>query len=192
MSLRPTARIAVLAGVAIVAFALAAAPAAATITPHAGNCTANGQFSPGGFRDAASASITIPREASVAWAGAVIKAPPEEERTTTGEVRLKLPLGQQVTLGEWNTTGVEVANNGTYTYELPSVLSGFEMTFSGEHYEPEGLWCSGEVTIKVEGSNPIGIATLALSVISVVGVSLSITQKKGATGITEYRKGDVL
>lgn len=183
-------------GLLVLMLAIAAAPAAATITPVAGDCTGNGQFNPGGFKDAASASVTIPQKATVAWAGAVIKPapPPDQPRKVDGWVALELPMGQKVTLGEWPSTGVLVNNSGSYDYDLPSVLAGFDMTFSGEHYEEDSLWCKGEVTIQVEGSNPLGIAAVALTVISVVGVSLSVKRRPGtgSVDITEYRKGDVI
>lgn len=192
--MRRTARILALSGVLVLLIALAAAPALATITPVAGNCTGNGNFSPGGFKDAASASVTIPQKATVAWAGTVVKPPPDEPRAVSGFVQLELPMGQKVTLGEWPSTGVLVNNTGSYEYDLPAVIAGFDMTFSGKHFEEGALWCEGTVTIQVEGNNPLGIPAVALLVISVVGVSLSIRQKPGGgpTEVTEYREGDVI
>jgi hypothetical protein len=193
MKSRRRARVLILVGGVLTLLLLAATPAAATITPHLGGCTGNGTFSPGGFKDAASASITIPAKSTVNWAGAVIKTvPADAPRTVTGKVRLELPLGS-VTLGEWNTTGTDTGNSGFYDYDVPGLLAGFDVTFTGEHYEPEGLWCSGKVKIQVEGSNPLAVPAIGLTVISIVGVSLSIRPKSTpGMDLTEYRKGDVI
>lgn len=189
--MRRTGGILLMVAALSVAIALVAAPAFATITPQNG-CTGNGQFSPGGFKDAASAEITIPQKATVAWAGTVIRPAPTAPRAVDGFVALELPMGQKVTLGTWPSTGVLVANNGSYDYELPSVIAGFDMTFFGEHYEEENLWCSGRVTVRVEGNNPLGVPSVALFVVSLVGVSLSITARTsgGQTDIHEITPGE--
>lgn len=188
-----SARLLLIVGGVLTLLLVAATPATATITPHLGDCTGNGTFSPGGFRDASSESITIPAKSTVNWAGAVIKTvPADAPRTVTGEVRLELPF-TSVVLGEWNTTGTDTGNSGFYDYDVPGLLAGFDVTFSGEHFEPEGLWCSGKVTIQVEGSNPLALPAVGLTIISVVGVALSIRPKSTpGTEVTEYRRGDVI
>ena len=183
-------RVLLLVAISVPLLVAMALPAFATITPN-NACTGNGQFTPGGFKDAASAEITIPQKARVAWAGTVIRPAPQQPRAVDGFVALELPMGQKVTLGTWPSTGVLVANNGVYEYELPSVIAGFDMTFFGEHKEEGNLWCSGRVTVRVEGNNPLGIPSVALFVISVVGVSLSITASGGAqTDIHEIKPGE--
>ncbi len=179
-------RFALLGGLVVLLLGLAAAPAAATITPQ-NRCTGNGQFTPGPNVDAARAtSIEIPLKASVAYSGSVIlpTPPPEEGRPIAGSVEVKLPFSS-VTVGSWedpDATGVN--KNGTYTYDLPSVLAGFDVTISGKHLENGAQWCSGTVTVRLEGSNPLGIAAIAFTVISVVGVSLSVLAQSGGGGGT--------
>lgn len=193
MRSRRTVRLIVLVGGVIVLLALASGPAAATITPVKGNCTGNGQFNPGGFKDAASAKVTIPQKAEVVWAGAVVKTPPTAPRAVSGFVELTLPAGQTITIGEWPSSGILVSNSGTYTYDVPSVIAGFEMKFYGEHYEEGELWCKGTVIVEVEGTNPLGVATVPLTVFSLVGSYLTIRRRpSGPTVITEYRKGDLV
>ncbi len=167
-------RIAVVATFVGLLLAIAAGPAAATLERVKGDCTANGTFAPGGFRDAASESITIPAEATVTYSGTVVKTPPQSPRAVDGFVRLRLPMGQSVTLGTWPDSGVEVNKTGTYTYDISDWINNIPMTLYGEHYEEGELWCKGEIEILVEGDNPLAFAAVALTVVAVLGSALSI------------------
>lgn len=184
MTTRSRIRLVALGGAAAIALLLAASPALATITPP-GSCEGTGVFTPKGEganpRSAASTeTITIPKKAEVRWTGKVNlpSPPPPEGRATNGEVNLKLPMGQDVQIGSWNTSGILTENSGDYDYDIPSVLAGFDMTFSGFHNEEGVLFCSGSVTIQVEGSNPLGIPAVALSVLAILNTSLTIRQRK--------------
>jgi hypothetical protein len=181
----------VLLGAVVAALSLLAiGPATATITPP-GSCVATGDFEPGGPKSAAEAEIEIPQESTVTWFGAVTIPEPSAPREVNGFVALELPAGQRVTLGEWPSSGTQVENSGVYEYEITNLIAGIPMTFYGEHYEQGTLFCSGQVEVTVEGTNPLNVASVALLVVSFIGLSLAvIATDSPATHVAEVKPGE--
>ncbi|MDJ0925885.1 MAG: hypothetical protein QNJ77_15145 [Acidimicrobiia bacterium] len=181
-----------LAGLVLTALVISAVPAGATVTgPCDGSATwpdakppievVASQLAPGEV-------VIIPLEGDVSWTGAIAIPPPSEARDTSGNVKVKVPFPVgTITVGTWATSGTKVDNSGTYEYEFPSILSGFEVTVTGEHWEGNlsqsgPPTCSGEVTLALEGTNPIGFIAGGLTVVSIMGVYLAIRVKGPAAG----------
>ena len=164
-----------------------AAPAGAAID---GNCEGSGVFSPGPTVDARTADrVELPRAATVQYRGVVNVDPPSEGRPISGFVSIKLPFGN-VTAGSWDDPDATFTeDNGSYTYDLPSVLAGFDVTVAGFHFEDGQPFCSGEVTLRLEGSNPLGLPALVFTALSVPGVFLAIRARPGPTGIPDPEIG---
>jgi hypothetical protein len=178
------------AGIVFAALSLGAAPAGATVTgPCDGTALWQGaeppltvtasQIDPGDV-------VEIPLEGSVEWTGTIAIPPPDAPRDASGHVEVKLPppFGL-VQVGTWSTSGTLVGNSGNYTYDFPAILSGFEVTVVGKHWEgtltPSGEpTCSGEVTLTLEGTNPIGFVAGGLSLVSIMGAYLAIRVRGGA------------
>jgi hypothetical protein len=159
-----------LAAASIFAFA---DPAAASLD---GPCTASGTIVETGARHDAKTTdkATIPRTGKVAWEGSSGRS---GERETSGEVTVAFPppIGDQ-TVGEWGKDGEKSSkpgNNGTYVYDLPSVIAGIDIPVSGFHDEP-GIHCSGTVVVTIEGTSPLVWGSMAFTVISIAGLYLSI------------------
>jgi hypothetical protein len=130
--------------------------------------------------------VEIPLEGTVQWTGGIDIPPPAESRDVSGHVDVKLPppFGL-VQVGTWSSSGTLVENSGTYTYDFPAILSGFEVTVAGKHWEgtltPSGEpTCSGEVTLTLEGTNPIGFVAGGLSLVCIMGAYLAIRVRGGA------------
>lgn len=143
-----------------------------------GPCTASGTIVETGkvYDPKQIDEATIPRSGKVAWQGATGVT---GERETTGQVRVAFPppIGD-VVVGDWDGESTKPGNNGTYTYDLPSVIAGIEIPVSGSHTEP-GISCSGAVVVTVDGTSPLAWASVALTLISIVGVFLSMQVVKG-------------
>ena len=108
------------------------------------------------------------------------------ERPIGGEVRVALPF-TQITVGTWeDADATGVADSGTYDYDVPSVLAGFDITVSGEHSENGALVCSGSVTLRLEGGNPLALPAVGFTVIGLLGVSLSIRTRPDRQGGVSY------
>ena len=177
-------RITFLTLVLVAGFGLSAAPAAATIN---GPCEGSGVFDPGPTVDARTAEkIEIPLSATVSYAGGLPGIEAGTERPIGGEVRVALPF-TQITVGTWeDADATGVADSGTYDYDVPSVLAGFDITVSGEHSENGALVCSGSVTLRLEGGNPLALPAVGFTVIGLLGVSLSIRTRPDRQGGVSY------
>ncbi len=177
----------------MLAVVLTALPAAATVS---GPCDGSGTWaneSPPlevvASQLAEGEVVVIPLEGNVAWTGAIdLKPPPTEARSTSGNVKVKVPFPVgTVEVGTWSTTGTSTGNSGTYEYEFPSLLSGFKVTVIGQHWEGTleqagSPTCSGEVTLSLAGTNPIGFIAGGLTVLSIAGSYLAIRVKGPSAG----------
>lgn len=164
-----------LAAAAIVAIAIplmSSAPASATIT---GPCKASGTLkSTGVTYNGSVKKVTLPLKDDVKWKGSV--SSPAGKRAISGSVHVKFPFPiGDINIGSWGKTSDTHANSGTYKYDLPKEIAGFDIPVSGTHTEP-GVKCTGTVIVRFKGGgfgNPAVIGTFALTVIS--GVSLLIS-----------------
>ncbi|MFC2177357.1 hypothetical protein ACFLRH_02950 [Actinomycetota bacterium] len=183
----------VLAAGVLIALVLTALPAAATID---GPCDGTGTWigeSPALEVVASELTegevVVIPLEGNVEWTGAIeLTPPPTEARPTSGDVKVKVPFPVgTIQVGVWTSTGTSVGNTGIYEYEFPSVLSGFKVTVVGKHWEGTleqagPPTCSGEVTLSLAGTNPIGFIGGGLTVVSIMGAYLAIRVKGPTAG----------
>ncbi len=183
----------VVAAVGVVAaLALAATPAAAVVSgPCDGSAEWMGVTPP--LEVVASdvepgEVVVIPRSGTIEWTGVIDIPEPSSPRDASGHVDVKLPSPfGLVQVGTWSTSGTLIANSGTYTYDFPALLSGFEVTVQGEHWEgtltPSGdPTCSAEVTLSLEGTNPVGFVAGGLSLVCIMGAYLAIRVKGPAAG----------
>lgn len=156
---------------------LCAAPAQAALS---GPCTASGTLkSTGVDYDARIVNnVTIPLKDDVAWKGGV--SSPSGKRPISGQVRVKLPWPlPKVTIGSWGKSSDTHENAGTYHYDFPSVLGGYDIPLSGAHTEP-GVICGGKVIVHFKGGgfgNPAVIGAFVLTVISGVMLVISFRPK---------------
>ena len=170
----------ILVAVAIVMLVpvLTATAAGATIS---GPCTASGTIN-GTTYTASQSSAVIPRTGDVAWKGAISTG--SGKRNIEGKVYLKLPppFGKIVLgPGSWDGPSSRYANKGTYHYDLPSIMVGPKFTLFGHHAERGAVVCTGSMQLQISGSklkNPILLASLVLTVIAVLNMSLVIRVKK--------------
>jgi len=177
------------AGIVFAALSLGAAAGATVTGPCDGTAEWQGVEPPltvTASRLAPGQVVEIPLEGSVVWTGTIDIAPPAESRDASGHVEVKLPppFGL-VQVGTWSTSGTLVENSGKYTYDFPAILSGFEVTVVGKHWEgtliPSGdPTCSGEVTLTLQGTNPIGFVAGGLSLVSIMGAYLAIRVRGGS------------
>jgi hypothetical protein len=132
--------------------------------------------------------VEIPRDARVTWNGQVMITPPATPRDVSGWIKLELPYPiPEATIGEWQDSGTRVENSGSYDYDLPAVLANFEVTVSGKHWEGNQDFegeptCAGEVTLKLEGTNPAGFIAGGFFVLGVVGSWIAVRPKGPAAG----------
>ena len=133
--------------------------------------------------------VIIPLEGDVKWTGDIfIEPPPTDARETSGNVKVKVPFPVgTVQVGVWSSTGTSTGNSGTYEYEFPSLLSGFKVTVTGQHWEGDlnqsgAPTCEGEVQLALEGTNPLGFIGAGLSVVSLMGASLAVRVKGPSVG----------
>ncbi len=150
-----------------------AAPAGAKLD---GKCTGSGTIRENGRLYDAKVidEATIPRVGTVDWEGSTGVA---KKRKTRGEVQVGFPppIGE-VTVGEWGKDGKTSSspgNTGTYRYDLPSLIAGIKIPVHGTHTEP-GINCSGNVVVQIEGTSPLAWASLALTLVTVMGVGLAM------------------
>lgn len=119
----------------------------------------------------------LPASGDVAWQGAVDSPSAPAERAVSGEVVVDLPGGiGSVTVGSWGDTSDEYAKNGTYEYDVPSVLEGIPIPVSGYH-EEAGIRCKGSITVTIGESgigSPAAIPALVLTALSAVGLVVAI------------------
>ena len=169
-------RILLAAGVTCWVLALGASPAGANLT---GPCEASGTLAAAGITvDAKTVDkVTVPRKDDVAWKASV---PGQGRRSISGSVDVGFPppIGK-ITVGEWASDSKTYSNSDTYSYDLPSVVAGFDIPVTGTHHD-QGFTCSGSVIVRVEGGglkNPAALASLAFTVISAAGVSLALRVK---------------
>ena len=149
-----------------------------------GNCEASGDFVDGtkadgpftiDAKDVGSETIVIPRSDAVNWSGAV--EAPAEERSYSGSISLKLPLGKTIEIDSWSGTSARESNSGTKEYDLPSAIpAGITYTVSGEHTEP-GVTCKGSVKVMIEGGtfdSPVAPGALGLTAATGIGMAFAI------------------
>lgn len=166
-------RLVVAASCGTAALLAAAGPAGAKLTDP---CQATGTFAKGGFTvdPKATDEVEIPRADDVAWEAGV---PGSGRRRISGSVQVEFPppIGK-IEVGSWSSNSEKYQNADTYEYDLPSVLAGFDIPVTGTHRD-QGFTCSGAVTVRIEGGglkNPAALASLAFTVVSALGVFLSI------------------
>ena len=186
-------RAALVSGIMLVGLMTMAVPASATVT---GPCDGSAewpnesppivvvasQLTPGQV-------VEIPLKGDVIWAGEIKLDPePTEARDVSGNVKVKLPypIGS-VQVGNWSSSGILTKNSGTYEYDFPSIISGFEVTVEGQHWEGTltqagAPTCTGDVTLTIEGTNPIGFIAGGLSVVSLMGAYLAVRAKGPSAG----------
>jgi hypothetical protein len=163
-------------GFAIVA---AAGPAAASLT---GGCQASGtQLQTGKSYNAVTTNFAkIPRSGDVKWKGSV--PVPATKRLAVGEVQVKFPFPVgDVEIGHWGKDGKKTgsnANQGTYRYDFPKVIAGIKVLVHGRDREPGGPTCAGSVVVQVAGTSPLAWASLALTIVMVLNLSLAIRARK--------------
>jgi hypothetical protein len=170
-------RILLLGGVAVASLVIGASAGHAALT---GPCEASGTLVKDGPTYNAKSLpgvVEIPRKDSVRWTGSVTPTVKEMPRPVKGEVVVHFPppIGD-VTVGSWGDQSSKVENADTYVYDVPSVIAGVEIPISGSHTE-QGVTCKGSAVVKVRGTSPVAWASLAFTVVSLVGVGLSITAK---------------
>ncbi|MDJ0498812.1 MAG: hypothetical protein QNJ89_13345 [Acidimicrobiia bacterium] len=182
----------VFVGFVLTALIVSAVPAGATVTgPCDGSATWPDEKPPIEVvaSDLAPGEVVIiPLEGNVTWTGAIDIPQPSESRDVSGNVKVKLPFPiGSVQVGNWASSGTLIANSGTYEYEFPAILSGFEVTVDAKHWEGNQTQsgpptCAGQVTLALEGTNPIGFIAGGLSVVSIMGAYLAIRVKGPAAG----------
>jgi hypothetical protein len=134
----------------------AAPPAAAELADPPGACVGTGAWRDGGFTVVSSDAdpgevIEIPRADQVAWTGVVSGPEPGPERPIAGRISLRLPppLGQ-VTVDQWDGTGVNVEASGTESYDLPALVPArVVFTLYGEHREAGQVFCAGTAKLRI-------------------------------------------
>jgi hypothetical protein len=156
-----------------------AAPAGASL---AGGCRASGtQLETAKSYDAVNTNFAkIPRTGDVKWKGSV--PVPATKRLAVGEVQVKFPwpVGN-VEIGHWGKDGKQTgsnANAGTYHYDFPSLIAGVKAVVHGRDQEPSGVTCQGSVVVQIAGTSPLAWASLALTVVMVLNLSLVIRARK--------------
>jgi hypothetical protein len=147
-----------------------------------GPCTATGRIEGKVYSPKSNTLVVIPRVGEVHWRGTVTNAP-GAKRNIEGKVYLRLPrpFGQIVIGdGSWDGPSSSDANNGIYTYDLPSVLVGPKFTVFGHHAEKGVVVCTGSIDVQLAGSkwkNPAFIASLLFTVLALINVSVVLRVK---------------
>ena len=188
--LRFNRRLACILGALLVVVVGTAVPALAVVS---GPCDGSAQWQGADppltvVASTAEGLIEIPLEGTVIWTGSIDIPPPSESRDASGHVKVKLPFPiGLVQVGAWSTSGTLIENSGTYTYDFPALLSGFEVTVEGKHWEgtltPSGPpTCSGTATLALEGTNPIGFIAGGLTIVTIMGTYLAVRVKGPAAG----------
>jgi hypothetical protein len=161
------------------AMVIVAVPAGAKLT---GGCTASGtQLQTGKSYDAVTTNFAkIPRAGDVKWKGSV--PVPATKRAAVGEVQVKFPwpVGD-VEIGHWGKDGKQTGSNAnadTYHYDFPRLIAGIKILVHGRDKEPSGVLCKGAVVVQIQGTSPLAWASLALTVVMVLNLSLTIRARK--------------
>src|SRR5262249_50220649 len=147
------------------AHATVSGPCKASATIHGVNCNAT------------VAKATIPLKGPADWKGSL--AGKGGKRAINGDVKLHIPF-VTLTLGSWGKTSDTYSKSGTFKYNVPKELAGFDIPLTGVHTEP-GVVCTGAVIIRFQGSggfsNPAVIASFVIMLISGVGLFISLKPK---------------
>lgn len=169
-------RVATILGGTVLLVLAAAAPAGAEVIQ--GDCVGIVEFSNGAeITDTTPLSdvVEVPAEDTVVYFGDTTLSPPDAPEAFSGSVTLALPLGGSWVVADWpNPPGEteEVADEGTYTYEVPGFVpqgtGAFELT--GTHTQ-RGQTCIVAISVAVEGSpGPAAILGAAGTVVFGAGV----------------------
>ena len=166
-------------GVAALGFLSMTGPVAAEVD---GGCTGQASFPALGGRVYTAEDtgvLVVPIEDTVNYEGTV-PVPEGTERTHSGEIRIDLPFFFDVfdpVVADWGTETDESSDADTYHYDIPDfVPRGVELRLYGEHNDE--VDCTGEVTIKLEGSvgdAPLGAAVAVVGTIaSAFGLTVAV------------------
>jgi hypothetical protein len=165
----------ILGGIVLLMIGMAS-PAYAEVL--AGPCVGFAEFSNGvRVTEATPVSVVneVPEQDTVIYGGDTKLSPPDEEEAFEGNVTIKLPLGQQWTVVNWPVPPgetKEIADAGTYTYEVPSWVprgaGALEMT---AYHMQRGQICRVAVTMKLSGS-PGAAAILGTAGTAVFGAGV--------------------
>jgi hypothetical protein len=123
---------------------------------------------------------TAPHSGSASYTGSI--SVPAEPRAFSGSVWVKMPPGvPSITIKTWgDDDGENVSDSGTVTWDIPSVVpGGLTVTVSGVHNDA-GATCTGSIKVKLDGSitdSPVGLATIALTILSGIGLLWSAIPK---------------
>ena len=147
-----------------------------------GGCAATGMQQPSGKTyDAQKINFAkIPRVGDVQWKASV--PVPATKRAAVGEVQIKFPwpVGD-VDVGQWGKDGKTTAlnrNQGTYHYDFPKLIAGIKILVHGRDAEPNGVTCRGSVVVQIAGTSPLAWASLALTLVMVMNLSLTIRARR--------------
>jgi hypothetical protein len=156
-----------------------AAPAGAALT---GGCAASGTIVQTGQHDDAVTTnfAKIPRAGDVKWKASV--PVPATKRAAVGEVQVKFPwpVGD-VEIGHWGKDGKKTGSNanlGTYHYDFPKLIAGIKVDVHGRDQEPTGVRCLGSVVVQIDGTSPLAWASVVLTFVMVLNLSLTIRARK--------------
>ncbi len=152
-----------------------------------GDCRAFAQVENGPRIDPyeSSGPFTIPLEGRATYEGQVADGADVPERDFSGKVVVKTPPGlPDIELTDrwtWDGPGTGRFDEGTVTWELPSVIPrGVPIRVEGEHKE-EGIVCEGHVIVEVEGGlfdSPLGVGAVAGTAVTAAGVGAAMIPKK--------------
>ncbi len=118
--------------------------------------------------------LVIPASDEVAWSGSLVGVAPGS-RPVSGRLTLKMPIGS-IELGAWGPTGTTTSSSGTESYDLGFLPRGVPLTVEGEHYENGQLYCSGNLTVELEGGpfdTPFAPISIGVTLFAGVGLALS-------------------
>jgi hypothetical protein len=145
--------------------------AGADVVTPPGACSARGTFASTGVTDSSSEFVPsdivkIPQSDTVHWEGneksyAVGSTGPS--RAIDGAVTLTLPIGS-ATIWHWGGTSTRYANEGSETYNLPSIVDNVKLTLSGYQKDAGTTTCSGSIYVEVTAStfkSPLTYGSLA-------------------------------
>lgn len=173
---RRSACLLLLSGVVV---GVVAAPAGAALT---GGCAASGTIVETGrqYNAVTTNFAKIPRTGDVKWKASV--PVPATKRAAVGEVQVKFPwpVGD-VEIGHWGKDGKKTGSNAnadTYHYDFPKLIAGVKVDVHGRDQEPSGVLCLGSVVVQIEGTSPLAWASLVLTFVMVLNLSLTIRARK--------------
>lgn len=152
---------------------LSAAPAGASLS---GPCQASGTVNGVTHNPKTEDSAKVPYKGAVSWEGSV---PGSGKRVIGGKVEVKIAFAK-VTVGSWGGPSDTYKNHGNFKYGFSRTLAGLKIPVSGFHND-KGFTCSGAMLVELTGSrlsNPALLGSLALTIVSVVNLSLSVRAKR--------------